>query len=441
MQRDDVAKVEARFAKPDGHGMLLTNGTGTGKTYSGGGVIKRFAQQGKDNILILAPSQGILDAWVEMGADMGLDISKLDDTQSAGTGIVATTYANAGENTTLAGRDWDLVVSDESQKLNQNAAGDSTAALDTLRAITNRPENLWRRARMVNADAWAEWKAMPGRDTKMLSQEQRQQAQAAKDARRAELQAADKALIKKWEKAPRSKVLFLSATPFAYDKNVDYGEGYLFNYGASGVTDSGSRQDGRAFFFVENFGYRIRSHKLTKPEAAVDSGVFERNFHEKLKRDGVLSGRQLDIEADYDRRFQRISTVDGEQIDAAMKLIWDKQSTDKANQKKWRDLSDHVRKNFTYLRRLQLLEAIKADAAIPDIQKHLDMGRKVVVFHDYNKGGGINPFTGSDLVVPTADAMEAYRMLVAEMPQVAGLNFSRTTTISTTKRNKRKSGS
>jgi hypothetical protein len=51
-QQGDVLKAEQRFAKPDGHGMLFTNGTGTGKTYTGLGIVKRFAKRGKTNILI-----------------------------------------------------------------------------------------------------------------------------------------------------------------------------------------------------------------------------------------------------------------------------------------------------------------------------------------------------------------------------------------------------
>lgn len=422
-QRDDVFKAEQRFATPDGHGMLITNGTGTGKTYSGGGVIKRFAQQGKNNILILAPSQGILDAWVEMGADMGLDITKLDDTKSAGKGIVATTYANAAENPTLATREWDLIVPDEAHKLSQNAEGDATGALKTMRAISNRPKDLWWKAKMVNAEAWAAYRDMPGGDTATLSPAQRDQAQQVKNAKRAELDAADKALIEKWQKQPRSKVLMLSATPFAYDKNVDYAEGYLFDYGDDGVTESGSRQDGRNLFMVANFGYRIRYHKLTKPEAAVDTGVFERNFHERLKREGVLTGRQLDIASDYDRKFVKITTTDGEKIDAALKLIQER-SGSKGDGLKWRELGDHVRKSFTYLKRMQLLEAIKAEAAVKDIKAHLDMGRKVVVFHDFNKGGGFNPFMDRSAVIPTAAAVEGYNLLLAEMPEVADLNFA-----------------
>ena len=45
-------KAEARFALPDGYGMLFTNGTGTGKTFTGLELfIKRFVNNGKTNIL------------------------------------------------------------------------------------------------------------------------------------------------------------------------------------------------------------------------------------------------------------------------------------------------------------------------------------------------------------------------------------------------------
>jgi hypothetical protein len=41
---------------------------------------------------------------------------------------------------------------------------------------------------------------------------------------------------------------------------------------------------------------------------------------------------------------------------------------------------------------MYLLESLKAREAVPYIKKHLALGRKVVVFHDFNKGGGFHPF-------------------------------------------------
>lgn len=408
-QQDDVFKIETRFAKPDGHGMLVTNGTGTGKTYTGGGVIKRFAQQGKENTLVVAPSQGILEQWQDALKDLGLTARTLESTDDAGTGITLTTYANLGENGALAGREFDLIVTDESHKLSSNATGDATSALDAMRALSNRPADLWRRSRMVHR---AEWDAYG----KMKDGE-------AKTAEYNRLKDREEAEVKAQAAKPRSKVLMLSATPFAYDKNVDYAEGYLFSYPEDGKVGR-SNQSGRSRFMVENFGYRIRYHKLTKPEAAVDSGVFEREFHERLKREGVLTGRALDIEADYDRKFVEMDSPEGRRIDAILSHISSAGgSKDKAIADGYRSLSRAVNKKFDYLKRMQLLEALKARASIPDIQKHLDMGRKVVVFHDYNKGGGFNPFTG---IVDGGDAnaIAAYADLQRAFPDMGSLNFT-----------------
>ena len=399
-----MLKVEQRFAKPDGHGMLITNGTGTGKTYSAGGVIKRFVRQGKDNVLVVAPSQGILDAWQGALADLGVTATKLKDTGSAGEGVTLTTYANFGMNNGLATRDWDLIVPDEAHYLSLNQAGDPTLALNALRAITNHPRGLWARGRMLNADKWEVYKKLPD--------------SPAKSAMWAELDAESKRFQAEYEKKPRSKVLFLSATPFAYDKNVDYAEGYLFDYGAGGVTESGSRQDGRNLFMVSNFGYRIRYHKLTKPEAAVDSGVFEREFHEKLKRDGMLSGRSLDIAADYDRKFSVIEDKIGEDIDQILAWVGERaRGGDAIKRKPWEDLEKAINRSFTFLKRRMFLEQIKARAAVKDVEKHLALGRKVVVFHDYNVGGGVNPFRG----LPDNDATT---QLYAAFPQIETWDFS-----------------
>ena len=62
-QREDVLTAERRFAAPNGHGMLFTNGTGTGKTFLALGVIKRFAKQGKNNILVVVPNDAVIREW------------------------------------------------------------------------------------------------------------------------------------------------------------------------------------------------------------------------------------------------------------------------------------------------------------------------------------------------------------------------------------------
>ncbi|MEN6631327.1 MAG: DEAD/DEAH box helicase family protein, partial [Candidatus Polarisedimenticolia bacterium] len=380
-QQDDVRKVEERYSKPDGHGMLLTNGTGTGKTFSGLGVVKRFAKQGKTNILIVAPSKGILEDWQKAAKNFGLDVSVLESTQDKGNGIVATTYANLGQNPTLADRKWDLVVTDESHKLSSDANGTATSALEALRAISLHPDGMYRRGQMVFRKEWDRATALKPPE-KGATREQVEAYEKALDEWRAKYDAARPG----WQAGERGKVLMLSATPFAYHFSLDYAEGYLFTYPEVGSRGGYNQPGPRDQFYIENFGYRMRTGKLTKPDADVRSEVMERQFHEKLKKSGSLSGRALEVEKDYDRKFILVESGIGKRIDEALKFLRE------ADDRKFLPLYDIVSKQFDYLTQLRLLEAIKAQAAIPYIKKSIALGRKVVVFHDYNEGGGISPF-------------------------------------------------
>lgn len=414
-QQDDVFRAEQRFAKPDGHGMLFTNGTGTGKTYSGLGVAKRFAMQGKKNILIVAPSQGIIMDWIRSAKDLSLDVSALESTTDNGKGIVATTYANLGANKTLADREWDLVIADESHKLSSDQNGTQTAALGTLRAITLHPDGLAERARMVLR---ADWDKI---DTLQSDSEKA-------DAYRA-FQAKAAPLIEKWRAQPRPKALMMSATPFAYHFSLDYAEGYLFEYDRNRNGSGYNSGDGRDQFYMQHLGYRMRTNKLTKPDAGVNAEVMERQLHEKLRRDGSLWGRALEVDRDYDRKFILVDDVVGNQIDQALSFLTE------ADDGKFRPLYDRISKQFDYLTRMRLLEAIKAENATSYIKKSLALGRKVVVFHDYNEGGGFAPF---DLVLSnddtasvyvngetqTVNLADLYREFLDRNPYVAKLDFS-----------------
>ncbi len=381
-QHADVKAAEDRFGSGSnmvskGHGMLFTNGTGTGKTYSGLGVIKRFAMQGKTNALVIAPSQGILMDWVRSAKDLGLDMKVLDSTvDNGGKGLVGTTYANLGDNKHLADREWDLIVPDEAHKLSSDKDGTTTKALKTMRALTKHPDGLFDRAKMVLRKDWDAIDFLP---------------ESSRPAAYAEFQKQAKPLIDKWQGEPRAKALMMSATPFAYHFSLDYANGYLFEYDKD---RSGSRYnsgDGRDAFFMQHLGYRMRTNRLTKPDADVKSEVMERQLHEYLKKQGSLSGRALTVDKDYDRKFVLAHDAVGEQIDRALNFLQE------AEDGRYRPLYDVISKQFDYLTRMRLLEAIKARAAVPYIQENLDLGRKIVVFHDYNEGGGINPF---DLAIP-----------------------------------------
>jgi hypothetical protein len=74
-QQEDVHKAETRFAKRDGYGMLFTNGTGTGKTFSGLGIVKRQERQNKLDQLIIVPDEKIGDDWMDSGKPLDLAIT------------------------------------------------------------------------------------------------------------------------------------------------------------------------------------------------------------------------------------------------------------------------------------------------------------------------------------------------------------------------------
>ena len=110
----------------------------------------------------------------------------------------------------------------------------------------------------------------------------------------------------RWEKQQDiPKVVMLSATPFAYVKNTDYAEGYLFHYvppaelkqslGQGRVYNQGGPSEQ---FMMQHFGYRMRNGKLTAPDAGVNSQLLEQNFNQWLKDQGAISGRRLDVPFD-----------------------------------------------------------------------------------------------------------------------------------------------
>lgn len=400
-QQQDVVKAETRFDKPDGYGMLFTNGTGTGKTFTGLGVISRQIRQGKDNILVVVPDEKVLNDWIDSGKRLDIGITALADTKDAGSGVVVTTYANVGQNNQLSTRTWDLVVADEAQKLMQSENAKDTDTLRMVRALTLHPDGAWTRHQAKNAGKVdevrrliEERKAAEEAGDKAVNVARLQEKIDDLNKELRDLYEQEKAFVAANQGEKRPRALFLSATPFAYEKTVDWANGYLFEYPqAEGAAyNSGS---GREQFMMQHFGYRMRYNKLTAPEAGVDSGLMQRNFNTWLKREGVLSSRVLDVAADYDRRFVLIDSDLGNRIDAVFQWMDEQSRTAGKDPKTYQNLSKLIRGSFDYLSRRYLLEAIKAEHSIPYVRKQLEMGRKVVVFHDYKKGGGFNPFNVS----------------------------------------------
>lgn len=431
-QQEDVFKAETRFAKPEGYGMLFTNGTGTGKTFSGLGIVKRFVRAGKGNVLIVVPDVKIMADWIESGTALGLSIKALDNTKDAGRGVTITTYANLGENDALATRSWDLVVPDEVHMLMQSADGKQTKALNALRAITLHPRGVGDRFEMLNRDDVNEAARLAKAIDAASKQknihdmaEDRARFDAAMDRDQAKLDALSKklrlakqsvtedVLARQGEK--RTRLAALSATPFAYEKTVDWADGYLFDYAPVGAEEQASPSynegDARDQFFIQHFGYRMRYNKLTEPDAKVDRGLMQRQFNGWLKNQGVLSGRMLDVAADYDRRFILAESAVGNEIDRAIEWIRDKAKESRQVKKDnpeaidgWAhieaELDEQLFGKLGHLVRRYLLEAIKAKEVIQHVRDHMAIGRKVVVFHDFKKGGSRNPFAFAQIDAP-----------------------------------------
>lgn len=401
-QQEDVVFAERRLLENQGAGVMFTNGTGTGKTYTGLGIVKRFLSQGKEDILIVTPSDKINDDWKKAAKDsFEMQISKLKDTRDAGRGISITTFANMGDNNQLVNRHWDLVLVDESQNLMSSEKGTPTNALENLRALTFHERGLYDRFRRLHADEYEEIERMNDESQKVKLVEDLNQKQ--------------KKAIEGWRIIPekeKTKVVLLSATPFAYVNNIDYAEGYLFDYSKQKSTGY-NRPDGKARFMIENFGYRMRFNKLTRPEGSVDSSVFEVQFHEKLRKDGVLSGRMLTLDKDYDRGFILIDGGIGYKIDEGFKWL---RECENGN---FSDLHEYLQNKFKHQQRMYLLEAIKARESIDLIKQYRENGKKVVVFHDYKKGGATHPF---NLQVPP-ELQEKYADFAARRPDLIGMDL------------------
>ena len=87
------------------------------------------------------------------------------------------------------------------------------------------------------------------------------------------------------------------------------------------------------------------------------------------------------------------------------------------------DLFNMINKRMDYHTKAYMLEAIKAKASIPIIKEHLKLGRQAVVFHNFNKGGGYNPFNLARGTLPN-QTQAAYDSLISAMPNLLELDMN-----------------
>ena len=433
-QQEDVLKAETQFFGNEhadrehayGKGYLFTNGTGTGKTYTGLGIAKRLAKQGKGRILFVTPSQKKVNDWMKDGKNLGLDIRDLDSwakergttaTTESGEGMVITTFANFGLNKKLLETEWDAVIYDECHRIMENKKGAETARSMQHYMMTNRDENhCFLRLQETNKDYQKMRLASEKFDEERsneIGRIMREYKESHPEARTKDVinatyklqpkelnsfAPADAARFPKLGKAyqefmsakehyykdvepklreqakntwKRTKTVFLSATPFNTRENLDYVEGYIFKYPE--MSDDG--MNGRTRFYLDHFGaaYKYRYHRLeqtvSNPDAVAKQEVA---FSDYLQNSlGTMSGRIIDSPYDYSRDFPTVSPDHAEEFNIAVQ-----------DAVRGRYLGSAYRKTIgEYNYGSALFETMKVANIIDRIKQHLDAGRKVVIFH------------------------------------------------------------
>lgn len=418
-QREDVRLAEVQFFdeshqdREHGHGKgyLFTNGTGTGKTYTGLGIVKRFIKQGKNRILVVTLSQPKVTDWMKDATNLGIELRDLDTlskekgttaTTEKGEGAVITTFANLRQNKALLEDTFDLIVYDESHRIMENKQGEATIGADVHFMITNRNTNdALRRYSVINPkyQAWQKAQELYKKEmesSRLLMQHAGDNEIGAKGddyAKRLEdAKAAMQSAEKEWEEEEKrlkplvdnavktTKTVFLSATPFNTRESLSYTEGYIFSYPKENTNTVGSyhHHSPQTEFYLTHFGagYKFRYGRLERGLTNADALVKQEiAFSDYLENElGTKSGRIIDSEYDYSRDFPMVTLKRAQDINDAIECVWREDALS--------PLSDALRQVwFNYNYTSALLETMKISATIPRIREHLKMGRKVVVFH------------------------------------------------------------
>lgn len=460
-QQDDVLKAETQFFGKDhtdrehayGKGYMFTNGTGTGKTYTGLGIAKRLAKQGKGRILFITPSQKKVNDWMKDGKNLGLDIRDLDSvakekgttaTTESGDGMVITTFANFGLNKKLLETEWDAVIYDECHRIMENKKGAETARSMQHYMMTNRDENhCFLRLQTINPhyqkmqNAADRFNELRQKEVQRIQKEYKQShpSATAKDVVNAtfsqlpkELNSfalADATAFPKLGKAyqdftsakqhyynnvepklkeqakntwKNTKTIFLSATPFNTRENLDYAEGYIFKF----PEDDGSRMSGRSRFYLDHFGaaYRYRYNRLEaktdNPAAVAKQEVaFSDYLQDTL---GTMSGRIIDSAYDYSRDFPTVAPDHADEFNNAVEEAV-----------KGRYLGEAYSRTIgDYNYGSALFETMKVANIIQRMKDHLAAGRKIVVFHRRVE-------TKNPILPPFAYMLDYANHMIAEM--------------------------
>lgn len=417
-QQEDVLKAETQFfdeshndeAHAYGKGYMFTNGTGTGKTYTGLGIVKRFLKQGKKRILIVTVSEQKIKDWIRDAQNLGIEATMLENTKDRGKGVVVTQPANLRQNYELLKDEFDLIVYDESHKLMENQQGEVTSVAEFHHMLANRDAESVIRRKMQHselatrmrklAEEIKQLQALASIPYDKMTAEQRELDSKYRDKEQAIIDKSNEITNLKREfdvkvenelksesakaeaekSVKRTKVVFLSATPFNTPSNLDYVEGYIFTYPK--LNDNSTRRERRDAFLMDRFGsgyVRGKNNKVAKiPEGQLADPLAvsreEIAFADYLKNElHTMSGRMISSEYDYSREFPRLKFEQADMFNAAIEDIVH------GPFRPLRDAFSHLLNDYPQL--TAYLETIKANLIADRIREHIALGRKVVVFH------------------------------------------------------------
>ena len=458
-QHEDIKAIEKRLYSNDKPGMLVANGTGTGKTLTALGVIKRQIMNGKKKILIIVPSQDIAnDAWVKDGKLLGLDeFAYLGNGKTVDGVPNIISYSSLATNKHVQEVDWDLIICDEAHHIasgqkrtdvngKPEEIGVYTTAFRGLfghkqgglngyvrikySELYKQLDNLKEKFDLLNEKMSRLDMASLSRTLTPKEQEQMDKIKAefpkvknelnALRVKLNEIAAKERPLYTKRKKETSTKTLLLSATPFAYPQNAYYAEGLLFDYADSRFGGSSGGFLTKVFSFVVQKSGKIVPAK-DRYGQVLDTTAKEIAFHDKLVEDGAMVNRRLVGDKDYNRRFIKVKTNNiteklkeiahvmgaisgaGGEITLAEKGKVVEEAKKRAAEDAPIPSGKGKEGSFAdlWLSRMNMaldfvLETEKASASVPVIKSYLSRGKKVVLYHDLKESKITRPFKLTD---------------------------------------------
>lgn len=458
-QHEDIKAIEKRLYSNDKPGMLVANGTGTGKTLTALGVIKRQIMNGKKKILIIVPSQDIAnDAWVKDGKLLGLDeFAYLGNGKTVDGVPNIISYSSLATNKHVQEVDWDLIICDEAHHI---ASGqkrtDVNGKPEEIGVYTTAFRGLFGHKqggfsgymRIKYSELYKQLDGLKEKNDSLsekiakLSEAARERALTPKEQERLnkfktespkleneikalrvklyKIEEKERPLYTKRKKETSTKTLLLSATPFAYPQNAYYAEGLLFDYADSRFGGSSGGFLTKVFNFVIQQSGKIVPKRDSYGQL-IDTTAKEIAFHDKLVEDGAMVNRRLVGDKDYNRRFIKVETnnvteklkeiahIMGAISDAGGEIALSEKGkvVEEAKKRAVEDTPVPSGKgkegSFAdlWLSRMNMaldfvLETEKASASVPIIKSYLSRGKKVVLYHDLKESKITRPFKLTD---------------------------------------------